>query len=383
MALVVFLVAVGMAMAQHPSGLEAARLIEQLRSDRIEERESAAQKLKDLGTKAVLALEKAARDGEPDLQARSKHLLTVIHVQTKLSACLMQTFPGIEERLAVGGAQDWTNAFFDASSVVDGRPRHSTLRMDDLDRLLDDCFKGATSTKEKRGLCKAVAFWHRTRGSEVATKYLRDPDGPVRAAAATSLGHLGDKTRATDLVSCLKDADESVQTEAYWALAKLRSSTTWPQLRKLLGDENPEVRRKATSLLGILWDRESIPELVRLLSDDAPFVRINAALGLAGMQVKEQIPAIVALLQDKESGVRGMAIEALTGMNAQESIPKIAECLSDIDGVVRCHAVMCLGDLAAVDKADQIALRAKDDLELVQKEALRALGRFRSMKHRP
>jgi HEAT repeat protein len=359
---------------------EAHKLIEQLHSDRIEEREIAAKKLQDLGPAAIDPLESAGRDGDSEFQARIRRVVSVIRTRQKLSANLVRALPGLDERLAVGTPQDWVDAFLDATAEVDRKARYPKLRREDIDVLLEGALAGAKRAKDQKELCRAISRWHVSKGAQGVARYLGDSDHHVRAAAIEALGDLGDPTLTVTLVGFLKDRDEDVQTKAYWALATLRGSQGLPMLRTLMGDRDPEVRRKAVSLLGAFEDKESVPDLVRLLSDEAPLVRANAALALSGIQAKEQIPAVAALLRDSEPRVRGLAAAAIKGLNAKELIPQIAALLRDEEGTVRFYAAECLAEWGAVDQAEAIASLLKDPWELVRIGALGSLERLRSPK---
>jgi HEAT repeat protein len=382
MVVLALLAALGAALPQENAASEVKRLIESLSSDSVNERDSASRRLREIGPKAIDALEKAALDRDPELRARSKRLLGLIKTRQALSPTLLRTLPGLDERLALGTDEEWTAAFLDASSMYVGRASHPSLSRADLVPLLERACQGARGSREKTDMCLAIANWHVASRSAFVANLIGDTDPRVRAAAVKAIGRLGEQSRATSLIRLLSDPDESVQTETYWALAALGSKDTAAPLRALLEADNAELRRKAASLLGGLPDRESIPRLARLLSDKAPLVRANAALALAELQVKEEVPAIAGLLRDSHPQVRGLAVLALQTLNARHMLPRISDCLADAEGTVRFYTVRCLGSWAVTEKSDRVAFLVKDPEPIVRWAALKTLACLRAKEHR-
>ena len=71
-------------------------IAEQLRSDRVEVREAAAQKLRKIGKPAVPELQKFAGDADKEVSARARLLLAQIGLAPLLSPDIRGAVPGIE-----------------------------------------------------------------------------------------------------------------------------------------------------------------------------------------------------------------------------------------------------------------------------------------------
>src|SRR5687768_14942102 len=89
---------------------DPARLIEALRAPDVEQREAATRKLKDLGERAVPALEKAADDPDQEVAGRVRFLLRRAAVAARIGDTLRQAVPGVEDRLAAGD-HAWTQVW--------------------------------------------------------------------------------------------------------------------------------------------------------------------------------------------------------------------------------------------------------------------------------
>ncbi|MCO4769406.1 MAG: HEAT repeat domain-containing protein [Deltaproteobacteria bacterium] len=99
----------------------------------------------------------------------------------------------------------------------------------------------------------ALTVARRADGAVVAPALvdsLSDPSAAVRAAAAQSLGVVGDAQATDALLPLLSDADASVRLRALSALDRLdRSALSAPQLRTLSADADSRVARRASKLL--------------------------------------------------------------------------------------------------------------------------------------
>jgi hypothetical protein len=160
------------------------RLIERLRSDSIEEREAAAAKLKDLGRAAAPALEKAASGPDVESAGRARRILAVIDVREKLPAALLKGRPGIDERLAGGGAA-WTRELLDLAQEDPLHP--GGLKWKDLDILLAPAVRGAATPKEKQTVLNFLQNARTAAGAAAAELLLEDPDDEVRFDAASTV----------------------------------------------------------------------------------------------------------------------------------------------------------------------------------------------------
>lgn len=99
-----------------------------------------------------------------------------------------------------------------------------------------------------------------------------DESSSVRKDAAKSLGILGDKKAAPELIKSLYDK-ENVRAAAAEALGELREISAVNDLRILLKDQHSRVRVGAARALGAIGiDAEAaVPELIELLEDDSPY----------------------------------------------------------------------------------------------------------------
>ncbi len=119
-------------------------------------------------------------------------------------------------------------------------------------------------------------------GVPAIAQALSDTAGPVRAAAARSLGEVGDVSGvANRLIRLLKDPDSRKRRAAVQALVQVEVAGAFSQLSLAVRDDDAIVRQGAVAALGEWWGEKSIPLLRERLAEDAvPGVRVEAAYRL-------------------------------------------------------------------------------------------------------
>lgn len=93
---------------------------------------------------------------------------------------------------------------------------------------------------------------------------LRDPQHPVRQAAALALGDVGDFCAVPSLVAALEDPEMAVRQAAAASLGKLGDPQATLPLLVALYDPDPRVRRMAAIALGDLADPRALADLRRV-----------------------------------------------------------------------------------------------------------------------
>ncbi len=316
---------------------DPAAIVERLRSDRIEEREEAAQRLKEIGAPALPALEKAARDPDGEVSGRARYLLRAIGVRRHLTPGLRRSVPGIEERLAEGESAPWVEVFLD---VCAGPARAGA---EDLAALSRPAILAARDSSQKHRVIQAVR------------------SGGLRAAAA-------------DLVRFLEDEDPAVRSAALRALGALRAAETLPRIYPLLAGAAVNDRHDAAAALGEIGDPASAPRLVPLLADESPLLRARAAAALARLQARDRATDIARLLEDRDPQVRKHAARALGELQAREQSPRLAALLRDPEWTAKTAAAVALGELRAVEAVPDLVLLLRDPDRYVRETAASVLA---------
>src|SRR5437867_305410 len=137
---------------------------------------------------------------------------------------------------------------------------------------------------------------------------LKDDNAGVRAAAARSLGHLGDPRAVQPLID-------------------------------VLADSGPEVRSAAVEALADLADPRAIGPIAGMLKDPVADVKHNALGALSHFDQGVPTAPVVALLDDPEADVRHQAIDLLEHLHARSAAGAIARLIHAPSPDVR-HSVV-------------------------------------------
>jgi len=356
----------------------AEQLIDMLRSDKVEEREDAARKLKEMGKAALPELEKAQGDKDPEVASRARYLVEVASLREKLSPSFRKALPGVEDRLAAGG-HVWTEVLLEVlRKDKKGERKYPDLQKEDLNHLAGPGVREATS-KEKLECCHFLErdVLAKQTAPGILKLLLQDANAEVRSRAAHALGGLEAKKAAPEVAKLLEDKIADVRSSAAWTLGKLEAKETAPEIARLLKDGDAGVRSIAVRVLGELGAKETAPEIVKLLKDEDADVRSRAAEALGSLGVNETASGIVKLLKDKDAQVRGRAAAALGRLGGKETVPELVTLLGDGDANVRSWAGHVLGSLGARESAPEIVKLLRDEDESVRAMAasvMEALG---------
>ena len=201
-------------------------------------RDTARDKLRDLGAAAVDPLTKALKHDDPVIRSESAFVLGRIGKK--------ESVPALIETLSDADARVRSNSAYALGEMADAR-----------------------------GLGPLV-------------KALADVDAGVRANACFALGHLGDAKAAPELVKALADPDENVRNFAASALGTIKDARVLPALAWVAQkDPSSGARALAAASMGTLGDRRASAVLVGLLEDKEYVVRARA------------IEALVAIANDR------------------------------------------------------------------------------------
>lgn len=363
--------------AIHPQDdpVEPRRLVDQLRSEAIEEREQAARRLIDLGARAVPELEKAQKGQDPEVAGRARELLRVISISQSLSETLKASLPGIAHRLAHPESSAWVEAFMKAARGIS----YSSLspeRRSDLTFLAPRAMQAATDGFVRRRICMYSAQWELTGAVPLLIDALADAETQVRAQAAEALGDLQAADAVPALTVLLRDGESAVRLRAVRALREIGDERAAPSARALLGDSDARVRAEAALALAWLGDREVGPDLAQALRVNNPGVRDRVPDALARVDPAGVAPALLDLLTADDAEVRAKAVLALGKIGAKEAAAQVTRCLEDPSPEVRAGALEALAGLDAPGSLETIRKLVGDEDPRVRVGALTALGRF-------
>jgi HEAT repeat protein len=393
---------------------DPARLSELLRSDRLEEREDAARRLKQLEKAAVPALTRLSADPDTETAGRARQILAAIDLRGRLGPALLAAMPGLDDRLAGADDRQWTLALRDAVARL--RPK-GPLRAADLEALAGPALRGAdpedatldvpglilnygwrsavpqllehVSGREvewqRRDALAAILLLDREGTLRHLEKLLADPRSAVRARAALMLGDSEADETADRLVPLLRDPEDRVIEAALRALLALRARQAGEAIRPLLRSRNSERRALAAEALGRLRCRAAAEDVAALLRDGEPDPRIASAAALPRLLGARAEPLLVPLLRDPQDGVRAAAAQALLSLDAREAAPELLRLLEDSSSRPRDAAIealrwlRCREAIPAVLKLAEhpvASTRARAQEFLVDLEAREALPVF-------
>ena len=334
-----------------PSQDEPKTLIEKLQAERPEDRAQARRKLKELGTTVLPELERVAKSPDAEAAAQARQLIRVIELMRLLSPRLLKERPGIEEKLAAGGDEAWTEALLEAA----GRESRTAglFKGPDLQPLIDRAARGAKTVDQKLGICEIARSRALRSAAPIIRGYLAGAGPHLRGTAAATLGVLGHTEAIPDI---LKLIDEAADERFFDALASLKAKK---ELIALLGHRDAEVRGAALLQLARPDWPDVAPHVVKLLKDPVVLVRAKAARAAGAFQAKEAIPLIVPLLKEENFDAPYDALIALAELGASEAIPDIVKVL-DRPGQIRGEAAVALGRLGAKEAIPKILPHLND-----------------------
>ncbi len=310
---------------------DAATLVEKLRSDTVDVRDEAAQRLKELGAPALPALDTVANDKDPEVAARATHIARVIRTQQLLTPNLIRRMPGVEERLAKGDAHEWTLVLLKADAY---RNQPEGIEKADLEALVVRAFQGAKTLDEQKDLCWTVKthklsaassevcrlFDIRERNGERASRH--SPVRDLHARALEALGELEDHQAAPKIVELLTRGDADTASGAAGLLVKWKSKKVLPRIVSMI-DEEQIAPALALSILEGFGAREAVSQVLRLLKDET--AGDDAAELLAEWQARDVAPELIKLLRHRDHGVRGRAMALLAEFRCQEAVPTLLQ----------------------------------------------------------
>ncbi len=327
-------------------------LIEQLRSDSIDQRNDATRKIKEAGLDVLPLLKKASTDADLELAQRAAVLVRVIPIYVKLTPALRKAMPGVEERLALEDPVIWTRTFLDALSSTDRVRNHPSLGAADVEALAGRALDAA-------------------------------PDDVARHAVCILIGNLRIRSAWAPVVKLMESQDHNLRACAGRTLKSLRIPASMPPLKAYLREGPPHAAEGAIAALGTMWARESIPEIETQLGSSNSRQRIAALHALTQMDARESFPKIARLLDDPEASVREVAIRCLGYGWYPKSLPAIVRRLQDPDLQVRREAASTLGSLNDPNVLDDLLKSLNQLDELERTNAVRAIGALGAEKSLP
>jgi HEAT repeat protein len=393
---------------------DPARLIEELRSEEASKRETAERALRSLGLSAIPALEKVVQDDDPEVARRAIFLCRVIGWDRKVTPRLNAAVPGLADRLVLEGNPEAAKALVQALGAESIRLRHPELRREDLDPLIAEALRGASSDEDFKILCRAAEERRLPSAAPELVPLLRNRPSPVSRQAFLALLHVGNRAHfpaleelsregggqaqqdalfllgrlgaseiAPRCLVLMKDPSAYVRSGARWALQDLGIGGRRGDLRALLRHENPMVRQDALIVARTLGVVEAVTEIIPLLKDEGSDVRLWAVMALAQLNPSQATSQIVPLLRDGSPQVRWVTAETLGEIGSKEAVSSLIEAFKDSDARVRKEAVDAVGKLKAAQAASALERMIDDGDPEVRSSAVEALAAARGRESIP
>ncbi|HEX7495949.1 MAG TPA: HEAT repeat domain-containing protein [Candidatus Limnocylindrales bacterium] len=192
-----------------------------------------------------------------------------------------------------------------------------------------------------------------------------EKDAGIRAAAARSLGRIGDSRAVEPLIVVLGDARRDVRQAAVESLSLIGNPGAVEPLIGVLKDSDPIVRQTAAGALGKVG-APAVDPLIGALADSAAGVRQAAARALGAIGDPRAVEPLSRALTDSTAGVRQAAAKALSklGWAPERGHPGVAYVLVEKRQWAECvrlgaPAVEPL--VAALKRRDKVVGRAAAD----------------------
>lgn len=195
----------------------------------------------------------------------------------------------------------------------------------------------------------------------------------TREAAIEALGS-SSSTRALDrVIEALSDQNANVRAAAVRALGESASERAAAPLMGVLRDETSTFRQQAAASLARLGT-VAMPSLIRALKDPKPSVRQLVAQSLGEIGSKDAVQSLIELITTDQSGARPEAIEALGKIGDPAAIAPILSVLRSGSVAVRKRAVAALAKFRDPRALDAMTAALADQNEEVRQSAASGLG---------
>lgn len=349
-------------------------LVEKLRSGTLEERAESAQRLEELGTKALPALRKAGDDPE------AKRLIARIELRAALPSELILAVPDLLDRLCRG---EWVGAFLDCLRDLETEPRaYPKLTRELMAPLARGAVRNAKQGKERSTILLNVGTLRFKDCVPEICELLRNDDLETRVLACRTLGELRAREAAPAILLALEDEEDRVRYEAVQVVRLLRLRSALPVLVRLLSKEGDGARYLAAMAVAEFGSKEAVPTLLEMLATRHASNRLPALDKLAELGATEAVSKILPLLEDDTPLLRAMAAETLGTLSPGESKAAIAPLLTDSDPGVRERAARAIGKSGDLRYAPNLERLLSDELP-VRIQAVLALGHIRANEYAP
>ncbi|MHC4607834.1 MAG: HEAT repeat domain-containing protein, partial [Planctomycetota bacterium] len=222
-----------------PSGSaqdRAEELIGKLKSESVRERGEAVERLKALGEAARPALEKAARDADPEVARSARYVLHVIEYRAAIPDVLRKDLPDLEDRFAARGPPAWAEVFKALLGAGNEGSPHWELLNRTLDAIATRTLLAVEAPKLKSEIMLGIRDRELSSAVPAVVEMLRHPDGTVREGAKKALIALRPDEAIDDIIALLQDPDMNVRYNVLDLLHSLKAKRAVPGIAAALKD---------------------------------------------------------------------------------------------------------------------------------------------------